>query len=136
MTEHDNISNSLKEFLDLFEIKIEIPENRERSAAEVHGNYTEIVNQTQAKLDEYNQKGEEILKNTGMTREQLEAYASDPNNFTPEQWEGLKKLKAATEEIRKRTYRIAGGENLKKTIDKERKKQHHRFGKKKNWISL
>lgn len=133
---NDNISDALKEFLSLFDIKLDSPKESERSSAEIYGNYSEIVSQTQAKLDEFNQKGEEILKQTSMTREQIEVYASNPNNFTAEQWEALKKLKEATDNLRKRTYRVVGEDNLKKTVEKERKKQHHRFGKKKNWISL
>ncbi len=131
----DNLQSALKEFLGLFDIKLEVPEE-ERSEAAVKGNYPELVKATQDKLDEFNIKAEEILQDTGMTREELDAYSSNQDNFSPEQWEALKKLREATEELKRRTYKVVGDENLKKSIEKSKGKQQHRFGKKKDWIQL
>lgn len=132
----DKIRKSLKDFLEAFNIEIDVPEERDRSEAEIYGNYPEIVNKTQAKLDKLNQRAENLLEKTGMSREEMEAYVSNPDNFTPEQWEALKNIKQAADDIKKRTFRIAGQEGVKKAVDQERKKQHHRFGKKKHWIPL
>lgn len=132
----EKIKKSLKGFLEAFDIKLDLPEERERSETEIYGDYPEIVNKTQSKLDKLNQRSEELLEKAGMTREEMEVYISNPDNFTPEQWEALKNLKQAAEDLRKRTYKIAGQETVKKTIEKERKKQHQRFGKKKHWIPL
>lgn len=132
----EKLRKNLKDFLQAFDIKIDLPEDRQRSEAEIYGNYPEIVNKTQAKLDRLNQRSEELLEKTGMTREEIEVYVSNPDNFTPEQWEALKNIKQVAEDMKKRTFRIAGQEGVKKAVDQERKKQHHRFGKKKHWIPL
>ena len=131
----DKLQSALTEFLGLFEIKLDIPEE-ERSEVAVRGNYGELVKATQDKLDEFNIKAEEILQKTGMSRDELDTYASNPDNFTPEQWGALQKLREATEDLKRRTYKVMGDENLKKTIEKEKGKQQHRFGKKKDWIPL
>lgn len=131
----EKLKGALTEFLGLFDIKLDIPEE-ERSDAAIKGQYGEVVKATQDKLDEYNIKAEEVLQKTGMTREELDAYASNQDNFSSEQWQALQKLREATEELRRRTYKVVGEENLKKSIEKERGKQAHRFGKKKDWLPL
>lgn len=132
---NDQLQNALTEFLSLFEIKLNVSET-DKSESSTSGNYSELVQATQNKLDEFNIKAEQILQKTGMSRDELDTYASNPDNFSPEQWMALQKLREATEELKRRTYKIAGDEGLKKTIEKEKGKQQHRFGKKKDWIPL
>lgn len=131
----EKLKEALTEFLELFEIKLNLPEEEQGESA-INGQYGEIVKATQDKLDDFNVKAEEVLQKTGMTREELDVYANNPDNFTHEQWEALKKLQEATEELKRRTYKVVGEDNLKKSIEKERGKQAHRFGKKKDWIPL
>ena len=72
-----------------------------------------------------------------MTKEQLEAYSANPNNFTKEQWEALQKVKMACETYQNEALsRIHDPEFNEKSVAQERKKQPHRFAKKKNWIPL
>lgn len=136
-TGSDKMKKALEEVLKQFDITLEPQEvSEDEKKTERYGDYSEIISKTQAKLDELNEKGEELLKRTGMTREQLEAFASNPANFNQEQWEALQKLKEATEEFKRQSFSIAGKEEEGRPVEKKQKKQPHRFGKKKHWIPL
>jgi hypothetical protein len=128
------LDEALKDFLTLFGVEIK-PEEWEAAKTEDQG-VKEVMWKTQEKLDELNEQAEDILTKTGMTREKMEAYASNRSNFTDEQWEALQRVKAAGENIKKKSSNFLGEENLKKKVEKAKKDQHHRFGKKKNWIPL
>lgn len=143
MDDSGDIQKALEELLEQFNIKLDKDEpNVEEGRINRYGEYTEIISKTQEKLDELNQKSEELLKKTGMTREQLDIYVSDPKHFTPEQWAAIQKLREATELFKKRTRMIVAEEmnrqsqQEQKAVEKEAKKQPHRFGKKKHWIPL
>ncbi len=72
-----------------------------------------------------------------MSEEELEAYSANPNNFTPEQWEALKKVKDACEKYTQEAQVRMGTQQFEKKAEKrERKKESHRFAKKKHWIPL
>ncbi len=136
-TSSEKMRKAFEEVLKEFNISLEpVPETEEEKRAERFGDYSEIIGKTQQKLDELNEKGEVLLKKTGMTREQLDIYASNPANFTAEQWEALRKLQAATEEFKKQATGIVGEEKFEKIVERKQKKQQHRFGKKKHWIPL
>lgn len=128
---------AFEEVLRQFNVTLEpIEEEESDKKIDRYGDYSEIISKTQHKLDELNEKGEELLKRTGMTREDLEIYATNPANFTPEQWEALQNLRSSTEEFKRQTYALVGKEKEVKTIERKQKKQQHRFGKKKHWIPL
>lgn len=136
----DEIREALREVLAQYGVTLEDElgksthiENNE----EISSDYGEIVSKTQQKLDDLNEQAEEIFKRTGMTREQLEAYAANSANFTPEQWESLQKVKEACERYKHEARARIGEDELEKRVERKlRKKQPHRFAKKKNWIPL
>ncbi len=135
--DEEGIMNALEEVLTLYDIKLDdVAPSAEEEKAERYGDYSEIISKSQDKLDDLNQKSEEILAQTGMTREELESYGANPDNFTPEQWEGLQKVKEECEKFKKNARGIVGEKQLEKTVKKQRKKQTHKFAKKKDWIPL
>ena len=132
----EEIRTALGEVLKLYDIELEeeLAQNEEKESPI---DYSEIIGKTQAKLDELNEKGEEIFKRTGMTREQLDAYAANPNNFSKEQWEALQKVKEACEKYKREARSRIGDPQFEQKVEaQQRQKQPHRFAKKKNWIPL
>lgn len=133
----EEVRKALEEVLAMYDIKLEEqPTSDEEAKKERFGDYSEIINKTQQRLDELNEKAEEIYKRTGMSREQLESYASNPNNFSKEQWEALQKVKEACERYKREARTRIGEEQFEQRVEKQRKKQPARFAKKKHWIPL
>lgn len=120
----ESMKDALEEFLSLYGIKLDPA----KDAGQVQVNIQE-------KIDELNVKGEELLKKTGKTREEIEAFGANPRNFTPEQWEALQKVKKAADDFKRKAYRALPAQALEKKEEGE-KPQKHRFGKKKHWIPL
>lgn len=133
----EEIREALEDVLKLYDIKLEeSPEDSEAQKTK-KGDYSDIIGKTQEKLDDLTEKAEEIYRRTGMTREQLEAYAANPNNFSKEQWEALQKVKEACEKYKNEARgRINDPQFEQKVENQQRKKQPHRFAKKKHWIPL
>lgn len=126
------VKKALQDILSLYDIKLEETEEKPEE-----GDYSEIISKTQQKLDELNEKAALIFERTGMTEEQLEAYSANPNNFTPEQWEALQRVKDACEKYTQEAQARMGTMQFeKKAEQRERKKETHRFAKKKHWIPL
>lgn len=133
----DPLKHALEQVLDLFDVKLTPAEaSEEEKKIERHGDYDQIVAKMGQKLDDLSEKGQKILEETGMTRDELETYATNPDNFSEEQWEALQKLRAATEDFKRRTKQIVGEESLKKAEETDKQRHRKRFGKKKHWIPL
>lgn len=133
----EDIRKALNEILVTYGVDIKAEEQTEEEKRVADEDYSDIIGKTQHKMDELNQKAEEIYKKTGMTREQLDNYASNPNNFSKEQWEALQKVKSSCEKYKQEAREQIGVERLEqKTEGKVRKKQLGRFAKKKHWIPL
>lgn len=131
-----NLFDALKTFGIDLDDKVK---GKKGSLDEEYSDYSEMNSKTRRKIDELNENGEKLLEKTGMTREALEAYGSNPNNFTKEQWEALQKIKQMTEEYKKLS--IEGlSQTMSKDIEdlskKEKKKQQARFAKKKDWKAV
>ena len=122
------VKEALEEVLALQGIHLEEKESED---------YSEILSKTQDKLDELNEKAELLLKKTGMSRDEMEIYAANPANFTPEEWNALQKVKEACEKYKRDTSRVIS-QHVGETSSTEplRKKQERRFDRKKNWIPL
>lgn len=106
------------------------------SPEEEYEDYSEMSHKTRQKIDELNEKSETILEKMGMSREDLEAYGTNQNNFTKEQWEALQKIKAITEDYKKMALdgiKESMSQDILEAEKKEIKKQHTRFAKKKDW---
>lgn len=66
-------------------------------------NYGEVLQATQGKINELNQQADALVAAMGMTREQLEEYAKNPNNFSKEQWDSLQKVKQECDNFKEAT---------------------------------
>ncbi len=138
MQEEDSstkMKNAFVEVLKKFNLPLEL-DQVESAPEKAEEGFSDLISVTQEKLDELHERGEELLRKTGMSREQLEAYAANPNNFSKEQWEALKKLKEATDSFKREVRVAVGEEQFGKSVERKQKKQQHRFGKKKHWIPL
>ena len=131
---------AIEEVLTLYDVKledyVEDPEAPPESRAD---DFSDIISASQQQLDVLSVKTEEILERTGMTEEQLEAYASNPNNFTKEQWEAIQKVKQACETYKQEARARIGEKEFVKTAEKAEKKRQKgagKFAKKKQWIPL
>ncbi len=127
----EEIRKALEGVLKLYDIKLDAPTEREDGS----NDYSEIMGKTQAKIDDLTEKAEEIYRRTGMTREQLEAYAANPNNFTKEQWEAIQKVKEACDKYKQEARNQIIDEQFEQKAQSGAKgKQTARFAKKKHWI--
>lgn len=136
MSEEEPLKKAVKELLIQFDVTVEEMGPLEEEAKKQAEEYTPLIQSTQSTIDELNEKAEEFLQKSGMTREELEAYAHNPNNFTKEQWEALQKVREITDYYR-RQIRVKLGDEVVKTAEKRtEKKQAHRFAKKKHWIPM
>jgi hypothetical protein len=54
----------------------------------------DLMQMMMAMNKEIMQESQKILKNSGMSEEQLVAFAENPSNFTPEQWKDFQESKA------------------------------------------
>lgn len=135
----EEMRKSLEEILALYDIKMEpLTEDPSTEQAQRRGDYAEIISTAQQRLDDLTERAEAIYKRVGMTREQLEAYAANPANFTKEQWDALQRVKEACEKYKKEAHAWIGQEYGQKASSdkKEEKPKKHPFAKKKNWIPL
>lgn len=137
--EENSLKKSLEDLLSLHGIELSDETSEEEDRELRKGDYSEIIQRTQEKLDELNERAELLYKKLGMTPEEVEAYGSNPNNFSPEQWQALQKVRQEAENFKTRAYESLGQKAKEK--DKEQKalgktRGPHRFGKKKNWIPL
>jgi len=129
---------ALKQIMTMYGIELNeeiiVRENGEELA-----DYSEVISKTQAKIDELNQKAEEIYKRTGMSREQILQYAANPNNFTKAEWEALEQVRQACDQMKQETNCLL--EKPQKQLMRQApraekgQKQMRKFAKKKNWLS-
>ena len=87
----EELQEALGEVLKIYNIKLD--ESSKEGAKST--DFSEIINKTQSQIDDLSERAEAIYERTGMTREQLEVYAANPNNFTKEQWDALQKVRIA-----------------------------------------
>jgi len=116
-----NIDDTVKIVMDFFmhlKMKMESASPEER---------TQMVKQ----MSDMYQKLTDTLKNvgerTGMTEQELLAFAENPNNFTPEQWRTMQESKRALIEFNRAVSRAKERQNqepkkVSKPSDKEHKK--------------
>ncbi len=136
MPDHEEeVRQALEEVLAMYDIKLDL-EPEEEKGAEEYSDYAEVISKTQERLDELNEKAEEIYQRTGMNQEQLEAYAANPNNFSKEQWDALQKVREACDKYKREARTIIGEEQFASSVEKREKRQPKRFAKKKHWIEM
>lgn len=78
-----------------------------------------------------------------MTREQMEVFANNPDNFSPEEWRALENIRSSCNEYKKETEELIkevtndiGHSSHKSPTPKKTKSSSQKKSKKKNWIPL
>ena len=99
--------------------------------------YSEVISKTQSKIDELNQRAEEIYKKTGMSREELLEYSSNRSNFSQEEWESLERVRHACDQVKQESLQLLEKpeQEMLRHRPKSGKKQGKKFAKRKDWLS-
>ena len=128
------LRKSLEELMVLEGIELdEFEPDADEEKALRSGDYSEMIDKSQEALDELNEKADQMYQKLGMSKDELFAYAENPNNFSKEQWEALSKVKHEADLLKRRSEQALGKDLLRKSVEKERTKAQRRFRKKKNW---
>lgn len=126
----EKIIKSLKQILSLYKIDIDPALGQALSSSE-DIDYNYLIEATQKKIDELDQRAKEILAQTGMTQEQMEVFANNPDNFSPEEWQALEDIRASCSEYRKETEALIdslSSSDTSSNVPEDKKK------KKKSWF--
>ncbi len=59
-----------------------------------------VVERLEEALDKLNEQMDQVYKATGMSREELEAYAADQKNFSEEEWSLLGQIRGELDKFR------------------------------------
>lgn len=136
------IIDSIKQILTLYNIDFD-PSFGSALSSDSELDYEYLMEKTQEKIQELDKRSQEILRQTGMTKEQMEVFANNPDNFSPEEWLALENIRASCNEYKKETEAIInevskelGFEDSKTNTTKKPKTTSTKKNKKKNWIPL
>ncbi|WP_213318848.1 hypothetical protein [Chlamydiifrater volucris] len=136
------ILDSIKQILQIYKIDIDTSFENALSSGE-EADYQYLIEKTQEKIEELDKKSKEILKQTGMTEQEMEVFARNPDNFSPEEWLALEKVRSSCEAYKRETEAIIDdisrgiGLNTPSTAQqKTPSKSGEKKNKKKNWIPL
>lgn len=131
---HDKFESVLKKMLDSFGLKLNFSEEEEEEDRKLRrkGDYGMIISKTQDKLDDLNDRIEKLLKESGLSRDQIKEYAENPDHFTKEQWESLQAFKQEVSLFQKEITVILPEKTASKKKEKK-KKPLKGFVKRKHW---
>ncbi|QVE49533.1 hypothetical protein SBV42_02025 [Chlamydia crocodili] len=136
------IIDSIKQILTLYNIDFD-PSFGSALSSDSEVDYEYLMEKTQEKIQELDKRSQEILQQTGMTKEQMEVFANNPDNFSPEEWLALENIRSSCNEYKKETEalinevtRDLGGEIPAPDSNKKTKTTSSKKNKKKNWIPL
>ncbi len=68
----------------------------------------EVVEKLEGALDTLNTEMDQIYKDTGMNREQIEEYAQNPDNFSKEEWKLLGEVREELDLFREEAEEVLG----------------------------
>lgn len=133
----DGLRKSMEDLLRLYNIEIE-PGTLDPDEVSGEVDYAEVIAKTQDKINDLNQEAEKIYESTGMTKEELDAYSQNPNNFSKEQWEILENVRNECNEFKQKAFamipQVGGNEDEKAPATPKKKKK--KPGSKKGWIQM
>ncbi|WP_375793763.1 hypothetical protein O1W69_01525 [Chlamydia sp. 12-01] len=136
------IIDSIKQILTLYNIDFD-PSFGSALSSSSEVDYEYLMEKTQEKIQELDKRSQEILQQTGMTKEQMEVFANNPDNFSPEEWLALENIRSSCNEYKKETEALInevtkdlGGEIAAPDSKKKTKTTSSKKNKKKNWIPL
>ncbi|BAE81775.1 hypothetical protein CF1003 [Chlamydia felis Fe/C-56] len=136
------IIDSIKQILTLYNIDFD-PSFDSALSSDTEVDYEYLMEKTQEKIQELDRRSQEILQQTGMTKEQMEVFANNPDNFSPEEWLALESIRSSCDEYKKETEALInevtkdlGEETPAPVSSKKTKTTSTKKNKKKNWIPL
>lgn len=136
------IIDSIKQILSIYKIDFD-PSFGSMLDNSTDMDYQYLIEKTQEKIQELDERSKEILKKTGMTREQMEVFAHNPDNFSPEEWIALENIRASCNEYKKETEALIhelsedlGVPTSSVSVSKATATPKGKKNKKKNWIPL
>ncbi|WP_201456494.1 hypothetical protein [Chlamydia sp. 17-3921] len=134
------IIDSIKQILTIYKIDFD-PSFGSALTSDSQEDYEYLIQKTQEKIQELDKRAQDILAQTGMTREQMEVFSNNPDNFSPEEWLALENIRASCEDYKKETETLINEvtQDLKETPNQQQKKSKvssTKKNKKKNWIPL
>lgn len=133
---------AMKEVLGKFGINLSQEIIRDDAGEEL-ADYSEVINKTQERMDALNHEADELYEQTGMTQEEILEYGNNPDNFTPEEWQAIQKVKEACTAYKKeiREKLIVPGEQLNQELSQKSENTTKSSGRKrksarrKDWLS-
>ncbi|ANH78545.1 hypothetical protein [Candidatus Chlamydia sanziniae] len=137
----EKIIDSIKQILTIYKIDFDSSFGSALTS-DSDADYEYLIHKTQEKIQELDKRAQEILTQTGMTREQMEVFANNPDNFSPEEWLALENIRSSCEEYKKETESLINEvtqdltNNDRKTKGKKLQSSSTKKNKKKNWIPL
>ena len=97
----------------------------------------EVIERLEESLGTLGQQMEEIYKKTGMTKQQLEEYAANPDNFSPEEWKLLGEIRSELSHFQEEAEETLGATPLEgragEAVTEKRAPKKRRGAVKKGW---
>ncbi len=69
-------------------------------------NLDQVVAEMKENIDRLQKKAEDLQKRTGMSKEELEAYVENPDNFSKEEWEVILRIRGALDSFKKQMWSL------------------------------
>lgn len=69
----------------------------------------QVVEKLEESLEQLNQQMEEVYKTTGLSKDELEAYATNPDNFSKEEWQMLEQVRGQLSQFREDAEDVMAG---------------------------
>lgn len=67
----------------------------------------QLLKDLQSTLDDLRSEADRLSETTGMSRDELQAYSSNPNNFTQEEWQLLSQIRGELDKYRQQARRLS-----------------------------
>jgi uncharacterized coiled-coil DUF342 family protein len=73
------------------------------------GKYTaeqldEMAKDLRSQVEQLKAKADEIQKRTGMSRDQLDEYTNNPDNFSKEEWEAIARIRESIDRFKRQVW--------------------------------
>ena len=69
----------------------------------------QVVERLEESLEQLNDQMEAVYKTTGMSKEELEQYATNPDNFSKEEWQMLEQIRGQLSKFREEAEDVMAG---------------------------
>lgn len=97
----------------------------------------ELLNRTQGFIDRLNEKANSIAGKLGMSREELNKYVENPQNFKQEDWKAIEQMQTQVDRFQKTLMQSLFNQKNELIVKKEREKQRKpKSGTKRDWMPM